>query len=320
MSLALLFPGQGAQRAGMLHTLPDTPAARSVLTESSQILEEFGIVDVDSPETLPDTVATQLALVIAGVACGRSLLDDSGLTAAFVAGHSVGAFAAAVVAHVLTLGEALTAVHLRGTAMRAACAGRDWGMAAVVGLTPTACGRLAAQCSTTREPLWVANVNSGTQTVLAGTETGLDAAAQAARHAGARAFDRLDVRVASHGPVQAGTAETLRAHLATVPRRDPALRYITNSGGRSVCSAQAVLDDLASSVARPVRWYDGVRLMAELGVSAAIETTPGHTLTRLTGAIAPTIAAVALDDTGLAATVARAHLSGSRANGNPPSW
>ncbi len=308
MSVAFLFPGQGAQHPGMLHSLPDSRSVGATLDESRSICADLGVVsDLDSAEALRDTVATQISLVVGGVACARGLILDFGLAPQFVAGHSVGAFAAAVIAEVLTLREALTTVHMRGESMRSTCAGGAWGMAAVTGLPTRAAEQLAIDLTTSRDPLWVANVNSATQTVLGGTITALDAASRAAAEAGATAFERLDVAVASHGPVQNGTAETLRAALSSPQRRNPTARYVTNTGGRSVSNAAAVLDDLANSVARPVRWYDGVRLMAELGVTCTVETPPGHVLTRLVASIAPHMAATAVSEDGLSAAAARAH-------------
>ena len=308
MSVAFIFPGQGTQRPGMLHALPDSRSIGATLDESRSICAGLGVPsDLDSAEALRDTVATQISLVVGGVACARSLILEYGLAPRFVAGHSVGAFAAAVIAEVLTLREALTTVYTRGESMRAACSGGDWGMAAVTGLPVRATEQLAIDVTTSRDPLWVANANSATQTVVGGTITALDAARRAAAEAGATAFERLDVAVASHGPVQIGTAETLRAALSSLQRRTPGARYVTNTGGRSVGTAEAVLDDLANSVAYPVRWYDGVRLMAELGVTCTIETPPGHVLTRLVASIAPQIAAVAVGEVGLRAAVARAH-------------
>lgn len=312
MTLAFLFPGQGAQRPGMLHNLPDTSATAAVLRESRRICDELGLpAELDTPQALRDTVATQVSLVIAGVGCARGLVTDAGLAPEVVAGHSVGAFAAAVLAGVLTLREALVAVHLRGESMRAACADGGWGMAAVTGLPVRTVQELAQRVTTPAAPLWVANINSATQTVLGGTVTALRAAHDAAGRAGATAFDRLDIAVASHGPVQKNTARTLRDHLATLPHRAPATGYITNTGGRSVATADAILDDLASSSAHPVRWYDGMRLIAERGIRCTIETSPGHTLTRLIGSVAPQITALSVEVDGPAIVAARAkRLSG----------
>jgi malonate decarboxylase epsilon subunit len=308
VSLAFLFPGQGSQEAGMLHTLPASPAVADTLAEATEILNGIGVGDeLDTAAALSQTTDVQLALVVAGVACARALMQDHGLTPAFVAGHSVGAFAAAVTAGVLTLHESLVAVRLRGDLMRAACAGRDWGMGAVTGLPTTAARRLAAQTGTVDEPLWVANVNSATQTVLSGTAAALAAARAAAHRLGANDFDVLDVVVASHCPLQQGTAQRLAEHLAEVPHRTPTARYLTNIGGRSVGTAERVLDDLAGAVAHPVQWYDATRVMAELGATCAVQMRPGRVLARLLTSAVPSITSIALSDNdfGSAAATAR---------------
>ena len=307
MSLAFLFPGQGAQQPEMLHTLPSSPAVSVVLDESRSSLRRLGLsADIDTTAALLDTTNVQIALLIAGVACARALTEDHGLTPQFVAGHSVGAFAAAVTAGVITLAEALAAVALRGRLMEEACAGGDWGMAAVSGLPTRSACQIAHQVATTDDPVWVANVNSATQTVFSGTAAALQKVADAARIAGAFNFERINVSVASHCPKQADTAQRLAAHLAELPRREPTARYLTNTRGRATTSAETVLDDLAQAVAHTVQWYDATRLMGELGASCAIETEPGHVLTRLLPSAAPTIAAISLQDSGLAAAVARA--------------
>lgn len=300
MSLAFLFPGQGAQRPGMLHDLPDSPAITQIVDESQR-----QAVDVDSAEALHSTISAQIALLIAGVACARALTVDHGLTPQFVAGHSVGAFAAAVTAGVMTLREALAAVELRGRWMVKACAHGDWGMSVLRGLPTRSAVEIAGAVATIDDPIWVANINSATQTALSGTASALQACADVSRRAGALACERLDVAVASHCPVQKDTARRMAEHLASLPRREPTVRYLTNTTGRVTTSAATVLDDLAHAVARPVQWYDATRLMGELGVACAVETAPGHTLTRLLATAAPSVAGISLADDGLTATARR---------------
>jgi len=303
MSLAFLFPGQGSQQPDMLHTLPTTPAAAAVLDESRSELRGLGLTtDIDTAASLRDNTNVQIALLIAGVACARALTEDHGLTPQFVAGHSVGTFSAAVTAGVITLAEALEAVALRGHLMEEACAEGDWGMAALSGLPTRSASQIAQQVGTADDPLWVANINSATQTVFSGTASALQKAADAAKIAGAFDYERIDVSVASHCPKQAGTARHLDTHLAELPRREPTVRYLTNTRGRATTSAQTVLDDLAQGVAHTVRWYDATRLMGELGATCAIETQPGHVLTRLLSSAT----AISSQDVGLAAAVRRA--------------
>ena len=307
MSLALLFPGQGAQQPNMLSALPKSPAVTAVVDESHSWLEHLGLATtIDSCVALRDTTNVQLGLLIGGVACARALIDDHGLTPQFVAGHSVGAFAAAVTAGVMTLSEALTAVKLRAELMNEACSKGDWGMAAVTGLPTRTTVQLVERVHTDDEPLWVANINSSTQTVLSGSVAALRDAAVTAKAAGAGDYAILDVAVASHCPLQSGTAERMKAHLAGLPRRPANAHYLTNTRGRSVSSAEAILEDLAEAVAHPVQWYEATRLMPELGVTCAVETRPGHVLTRLNATNAPTVLALSLQDNGIDTVAARA--------------
>jgi len=301
MSLAFLFPGQGAQRPNMLRDLSASPALSEVIAESG-----YRIGDLDTTDALRSTINTQLALLIAGVGCARALVLDCGLAPKFVAGHSVGAFAAAVSAGVITFAEALTAVELRGRLMEQACAQGDWGMAAVTGLPTRAADALAHEVATDDDPIWVATVNSASQTVLGGTERALQAAGEAARRAGALNYERLDIAVASHGPIQRDTARQLAEHLSALPRRIPTARYLTNTTGRVANTADAVLDDLAGAVAQPVQWYDATRLMGELGVTCAVETPPGHVLTGLLPSADPPFLSIPLEDSGFAAAARRA--------------
>jgi malonate decarboxylase epsilon subunit len=302
--VAFLYPGQGSQEPGMIRALPNTQAAQDAIAEAESTLG--GIDDLDTADALQSTTNSQLALLICGVAAARTLSDTYDVEAGFVAGHSVGAFAAAVTAGVLTFPEALTAVRLRGDLMSEACATGRWGMAAVIGLQPRAVRALLATVDADDDHLWIANFNSVDQVVIAGTTAALDEARQAAQRAGAREFQTLDVSVASHGPVQRGTAQALATRLSGIPTRTQTAAYFSNAGARRIRNdAPAVLDDLAESVAQPVRWYDIGRALPEYGVTAAVQMPPGHVLSHLMRAAAPSIRAFNAADDGYRAIAAR---------------
>ena len=117
VNTVLLFPGQGAQISGMLHTLGNHPAVEETLNEISEALK-CDVRTFDSPEALRMTVPVQLALLAAGVATARTL-RRSGLELSAVAGLSVGAFSAAVAADAISLAAAVTLVHSRAEQMAA---------------------------------------------------------------------------------------------------------------------------------------------------------------------------------------------------------
>lgn len=301
--IAFLYPGQGAQRAGMLANLPDSVATRRTMEEAAELLPAIG--ELDTTEALTSTTNAQVALLISGVATARTLNDEHRVSPDIVAGHSVGAFAAAVGAGVLTFAEAVAAVRLRGDSMTRACASGQWGMAALTGLPLRAARDLVAS-EDADDRLWIANINAVDQVVLGGTLAALDDARQAARRAGARRFEMLDVAVASHGPLQRDTASAVAQHLSAIPHREQRSAYMTNVGARRIRDdAAAVLDDLATAVAHPVRWFDIMRLLPELGVDATVEMPPGDVLSRLVTATTPALSVFSVTDDELGPITAR---------------
>lgn len=118
MSSLFAFPGQGAQQPGMLQALPVAPEVRACLDEAAEVLGQ-DLARLDSAEALRSTRAVQLCLLIAGVASARLLLARSPVPD-YVAGLSIGAYPAAVVAGALDFADALRLVALRGELMQRA--------------------------------------------------------------------------------------------------------------------------------------------------------------------------------------------------------
>jgi malonate decarboxylase epsilon subunit len=303
VSTVFLFPGQGEQRAGMLRALDSSaPAVTRVFETARAELAHsaYPLDDLDSAETLASTTGTQLALLIAAVASANVLVQDHGIAPEYVAGHSVGAFAAATTCGVLTLPEAIHVVIARGEAMQATAAGGDWGMSAVLGLDHRAVGQLVDELTTHDARLWIANINGESQIVVSGAAAALERLCTAAAAAGARNVTRLNVAVASHCPLQAATSTLVRRTLEDVPIRPQTAAYMTNTGGRRIRDdAAKVIADLAASASRPVRWYDAMRVLGELGVTTGVQMPPGHELVPMLTAAAPAAYAFAMEDVPL---------------------
>ncbi|GAA1307202.1 malonyl CoA-acyl carrier protein transacylase [Planotetraspora silvatica] len=298
MRVAFLYPGQGTQRPGMLHDLPDHAAVAATLTEAERILP--GSSRQDTAQALESTVTTQVALCVAGVAATRALADE-GVTPDAVAGHSIGAFPAAVAAGVLTFAEALVAVRHRGELMRDAYPS-GYGMAAVLGLSVSHVRRMVESISTGDDPAYVAVVDTDEQIVVAGSTLALERLTTTAAHAGARRVQRLDIGVPSHCPLLDGVAGAMADHLGAVPRRRLTVPYVSDSTGRLLDDAGAVLDDLALGIATTVKWRDATAILGELGTALFIQTPPGHVLARMAGAAHPHARVIALAETGIADT------------------
>ena len=310
MSIALLFPGQGAQSPGFLQRLPEHAAVRATLEEASQVLGE-DIAALDSAAALASTVAVQLTTLVAGVAVARALSGE-GVSADAVAGLSVGAFGAAVACGALAFADALRLVRLRGECMERAYP-QGYGMAAIVGLDQRQITELIERAGGAGAQLYLANVNAPTQMVLSGPERALDAAIEAARQAGARKAERMAVSVPSHSPLLDGVSRQLAQAMTAIQLKAPQIPYVGNRRARPVRDAAGVAEDLIHNVAATVRWHDAVTVLYELGARLFIEPPPGQVLSRLAQAAFAEARSVAVDDARLDSVVLLARREQSRA-------
>jgi malonate decarboxylase epsilon subunit len=293
MDTALLFPGQGAQRPGMLHNLVNHPATEETLQEISAVLR-FDVRRLDTAESLKSTVSVQLALLAAGVATARAL-QQSGLEPTVVLGLSVGAFAAAVAAEALSLKDAVTLVRSRAEQMEKLYP-VGYGMAAIVGLNEMQVSTLAEATRTTGHPVFIANINAPRQIVIAGSIQGMEIVLNQAISQGARKAELLDVSVPSHCPLLQPVSDCLRAQLSSMSLCNPTVTYIANVNARAIRTAQGIVNDLADNIDHSVRWHDATTVAKELGCKLFLEMPPGHTLTDLALRNVPNIEAYSVTD------------------------
>ena len=304
MSSLLVFPGQGAQQAGMLQRLP-----RETLVEASDVLGE-DVLLLDCAEALRTTRAVQLCLLIAGVAASRQLLQDE-LSADYVAGLSIGAYPAAVVAGALSFSDALHLVSLRGELMQQAYP-RGYGMTAIIGLDLATVEGLLAQVHGVDAPVYLANINADNQVVIAGSDDAMQAVAALARDQGAGLAKRLAVSVPSHCPLLEGPAKTLAQAFTEVPMKTPVLGYLSGSRARPIINTDALRDDLAFNMCRVVDWRGTVQSAYERGVRLQIELPPGAVLTGLARRVFEQGTVIAFDGARLDTLQALLREEGSR--------
>lgn len=273
MSSLFAFPGQGAQRPDMLDELPESAAP--LLAEAGEVLGE-DVRALDSAEALQDTRAVQLCLLIAGVAAARTLIDR-GARPDYVAGLSIGAYGAAVVAGALAFADALRLVSLRGELMQQAWP-QGYGMTALIGLD---IGQVEALLAETEGPVHLANINAPNQLVIAGSEAAMAEVGRRARMAGAGGVKRLAVSVPSHCELLAKPAAELAEAFAGVEIKRPQVRYLSSSSARPVVAPQELRDDLAFNMCRVVDWQGTLQNAYERGVRLHVEMPPGAVLSGL---------------------------------------
>jgi malonate decarboxylase epsilon subunit len=286
MSIAFLFPGEGSQFPGMLHQLLDHPEVERTLDEVNSVLHSDGR-DLDSQEELESTVSVQLALLTAGVATARALIAKDAQPAV-VCGLSIGAFAAAVVAHVLSLKDAVELVQQRAQRM-AEQYPTGYGLSAIVGLNEQQVSKIV------QAAVFIANINAPRQIVIAGSDTGMERVLDQARHQGATKVKRLDVSVPSHCPLLQPVADFLRHRFSSVQLSPPQVTYVGNIKARALRTAELVASDLSNNVAHIVRWHDATTVARELGCNLFLEMPPGHVLSDLAKNNLPGVNALAVE-------------------------
>jgi malonate decarboxylase epsilon subunit len=296
MSVAFLFPGQGSQVPGMLHSLPDHPVVVRALDEVSECLGT-DIRKLDSAEKLQSTVYVQLVLLASGVSMAR-VLTEEGIRPEAVAGLSVGAFAAAVQTSTISLSNAVRLVRQRGEMMTSLSPG-GYGMAAIVGLTEEWVIRLVKDAYTDQTPVYVGNVNAPRQITITGSDEGVKKVLEAARKNGARKAEILRVPVASHCPLLEPVADTLRSSLREMQLQQPNTIYVSNVNARALRTSDAIAEDLANNIFHGVRWHDMTTVLEELGCRLFLEMPPGSILSELAKAAFPEVRAVALGQSSL---------------------
>ena len=289
---ALLFPGQGSQRVGMLGAAAAADAVvRETFAEASAVLGEdlWRLVAEGPEERLRLTVNTQPVMLAAGVALWRSWRAAGGPAPQLMAGHSLGEFTALVCAGALGFADALRVVRLRGEAMQEAVPVGEGAMAAVMGLDDERVEALCAEAAA-GDCVVAVNYNAPGQVVIAGHVAAVDRAVALCRQAGARRALPLPVSAPFHSPLMRPVAERLRAALAPLAIAAPELPVVHNvDAGRSGGSEQ-IRDALARQVASPVLWSRSVSHIAATGVATFLECGPGRVLR---GLLARTLGGVA---------------------------
>ncbi|MGY1636067.1 acyltransferase domain-containing protein [Geodermatophilus sp. SYSU D00742] len=282
--LAVLAPGQGAQKPGMLTDWLGLPGAESFFRWAGAIADadllELGTTG--DAEAIKDTAVTQPLVVAMSLFIARELGGLPGPVAhtpqagrdVVITGHSVGELTAAALAGVLSVEAAIALTAVRGRAMAAACAQTPTGMSAVLGGDPD---EVAAKLA--EHGLVAANMNGGGQVVAAGPLDGL-AALRADPPAKARIMP-LSVAGAFHTEYMASARAELEGLVGGLRPADPSRLLLSNADGAAVSSGAEALARLVSQVTSPVRFDACLATMRELGVTAAIELPPAGALAGL---------------------------------------
>lgn len=278
---AFVFPGQGSQSVGMLDAWGDHAAIRATLAEASEALGEdmARLISQGPKEALDLTTNTQPVMLVAGVACLRAWLAETGLKPAAVAGHSLGEYSALVAAGALGLADALPLVRFRAQAMQDAVPVGTGGMAAILGLDVSAVSEGCAEAAAaTGEVVQAVNFNDPKQTVIAGTKAGVERACEVLKAKGAKRALMLSVSAPFHSSLMKPAADQLKVRLAATSFGKPELPLINNIDVAAETDPQAIRDALYRQAFGAVRWVETVQAIRARGISHIFECGPGKVL------------------------------------------
>lgn len=263
-----------------------SPAARAVFDEADATLgRSISHTAWTGPdERLNDTRWTQPALLTTSVAALAALRERLEVVPAFVAGHSVGEYAALVAAGVLSFADALRLVARRGELMAAETA--TGGMSAVIGLDRETVRRTIETVASPADVV-VANDNAPGQVVISGTTQGIALAGDALKDAGARRVLPLSVSGPFHSPHMAPVVDALADAFEGATWHEATVPVVSNVTAQPETDSQRLRNLLAEQVRSPVEWVASVRRMVEEGVDTFIECGPGSALTGMVKRIAP---------------------------------
>ena len=277
-SAALLLPGQGSQRLGMLEHVPENETLDR-LFDAAQALSGLPLcaIATDGPEAdLADTRVAQPLLYLADWAWAVALIE-CGIEPRAVAGHSLGELAALAIAGVYSVEAGLELVVERSKFMAEAARSHPGTMAAVLGMDGAAISGAIADI----DGVWVANDNAPGQVVISGLHEAVESAGAALLEAGARRVVPLAVAGPFHSPLMMEAGERFAALLAHTDFSDAQVPVYQNADPTPVTDAATIRSRLAEQIVSPVRWTETMRALVAGGISRGVEAGPGAVLSGL---------------------------------------
>ncbi|MCI7223848.1 ACP S-malonyltransferase [Fusobacterium sp.] len=292
--IAFVYPGQGTQYIGMGKELYENNERARLLFDKI-----FSSLDIDlkkvmfegPEETLKSTEYTQPAIVGLSLVL-TELLKERGIRPNYVAGHSVGEFAAFGGAEYLSLEEAVKLVTKRGEIMKKVAAKVDGTMAAILGLASGKIQEVLRNISGVAEAV---NFNEPNQTVIAGTREAIEAACVALKEAGAKRAMPLAVSGPFHSSLMKEAGEELKKYADKLNFNIGEIKIIANTTATFLDSNEETKDEIYRQSFGPVKWIDTINKLKAEGVTKIYEVGPGKVLAGLIKKIDKDIEVINID-------------------------
>jgi [acyl-carrier-protein] S-malonyltransferase len=270
---AFLFPGQGSQTVGMGAALAGASRqARDVFDEVDEALGQslFRLMREGPDEELKLTENAQPAIMAHSLAILRTMGVRLDQVASFVAGHSLGEYAALCAARSFDLPTTARLLKLRGQAMQRAVPVGEGAMAALLG-ADLALAEKIARAASEGEVCAVANDNDPSQVVISGTKVAIDRAIALAKEMGAKRAIPLPVSAPFHCALMEPAAQAMRDALSYVLVEEPVVPVFTNVTAQPQTDPDTIRNQLVEQVTGMVLWRESVANMFDAGVQEFVE-------------------------------------------------
>lgn len=289
MKAGFVFPGQGSQSLGMLATL----AARFPIIQetfdrvSDQLGYDVWLLTQTGPEAvLNQTEYTQVAMLTADVAIFNLLRSQVSFESldCWMAGHSLGEYAALVAAQAISLTDAAKLVATRGKLMQECIPLGQGAMAAIIGLTDSQVEAICREINEQHDDTYQvtpANYNTIGQIVIAGHTAAVEEAIAKSEAMDARMAKMIPVSVPCHCPLLKDAAEVFEEALANATFQTPHYPVIANVDLSVYRTAAQIRTLLKEQLYSPVRWVETIQQLKQQSVEWIIESGPGNVLSGL---------------------------------------
>lgn len=273
--IAFIYPGQGAQKAGMgADFYEKSPLAKAVFDEAEEILNlDMKALCFEENDRLDITEYTQAAMVTTCLAM-TEVVRAAGLTPDMTAGLSLGEYCAIAAAGGMSNTDAIRTVRARGILMQNTVPAGEGAMAAILGMSGEAIEKVIGDM----EHVSVANYNCPGQIVITGETSAVEEAAEKLKEAGAKRTVMLNVSGPFHSPMLKPAGEKLGEVLETVEFTPLQVPYVTNVTAEPVDDISETKELLMEQVSSSVRWEQSMESMIAEGVDTFVEIGPGKTL------------------------------------------
>lgn len=276
--LAFMFPGQGAQYAGMGKDFYESmPVCREIFDKASEIAGfDMKKVCFEENEEINITEYTQAAMLTVSAAILAAMKEQNFPWADITAGLSLGEYGALLASDVMSFEDSCRIVRKRGIYMQEAVPQGIGGMSAVLGLDYKIIEDVLA--SVDNGIVQIANYNCPGQIVISGESAAVETAGELLKEAGAKRVVPLKVSGPFHSTMLKTAGEKLFQELESVEINQIRVPYIANVTASVVDNPADVRELLKKQVFSSVRWQQSVELMISMGVDTFVEIGPGKTL------------------------------------------